>query len=228
MVTDQLPSTPSRKTPPQFGARLIMGALTGLAIGLSHGLWITGLIAGAVGAVIGTYGGAAVRARLAGGFGKDSAGRLHRGRRRDRWRRSHRRRRGVRWGRRMKSFDAIIIGAGQAGPSLAGRFNEPARRWPSSSASMLAAPASTPAASRPRRWWRSAYAARLARRGAEYGVVLDAPVKIDMPTVMRRSHQVTLDSRHGNERGWRDDDCTLIRGHASFEEKIGAGGRATS
>lgn len=71
LVTDQLPSTPSRKVPQQFGARLVMGALTGLAIGLPHGGWIVGLIAGIAGAVIGTYGGAALRSRLAASFGKD-------------------------------------------------------------------------------------------------------------------------------------------------------------
>ncbi|MBW6421937.1 DUF4126 family protein [Rhizobium sp. XQZ8] len=71
LVTDQLPSTPSRKVPQQFGARLIMGALTGAVIGIPSGGWIVGLIAGIIGAVIGTYGGAAVRSRLAASFGKD-------------------------------------------------------------------------------------------------------------------------------------------------------------
>jgi uncharacterized membrane protein len=71
LVTDQLPSTPSRKVPQQFGARLIMGALTGAAIGTPYGGWIVGLVAGIVGAAIGTYGGAAVRAKLATSFGKD-------------------------------------------------------------------------------------------------------------------------------------------------------------
>jgi len=71
LVTDQLPSTPSRKVPQQFGARLVMGALTGAAIGTPYGGWIVGLIAGIVGAAIGTYGGAAVRAKLAASFGKD-------------------------------------------------------------------------------------------------------------------------------------------------------------
>ncbi len=71
LVTDQLPSTPSRKVPQQFGARLIMGALTGAAIGIPSGGWIVGLIAGIIGAVIGTYGGAAIRGKLAASFGKD-------------------------------------------------------------------------------------------------------------------------------------------------------------
>ena len=70
-VTDQLPSTPSRKVPMQFGARLISGALSGATIGALGGLWIGGLIAGVIGAVIGTYGGADARARMAQAFGRD-------------------------------------------------------------------------------------------------------------------------------------------------------------
>jgi Predicted membrane protein len=72
LVTDQLPSTPSRTVPPQPAARLVMGALIGAAIGIPYGAWIGCLIAGVIGATIGTYGGAAVRARLAASFGKDS------------------------------------------------------------------------------------------------------------------------------------------------------------
>jgi uncharacterized membrane protein len=71
LVTDQLPSAPSRTVPIQFGARIVMGALAGAAIGVSGGMLIGGLIAGVVGAVIGTLGGKAVRARLAASFGQD-------------------------------------------------------------------------------------------------------------------------------------------------------------
>ena len=70
-VTDQLPSTPSRKVPQQFGARLISGAFCGAVIGTAGGSMIGGLIAGLLGAVIGTYGGAAARGRLAAAFGQD-------------------------------------------------------------------------------------------------------------------------------------------------------------
>ncbi|MBB5686559.1 DUF4126 family protein [Sphingobium boeckii] len=71
LVTDQLPSTPSRKVPPQFGARIVLGGLSGGAIGASGGMLVAGVIAGIVGAVIGTLGGAAGRAKLAQGFGRD-------------------------------------------------------------------------------------------------------------------------------------------------------------
>jgi len=69
MITDQLPKTPSRKVPVQFGARIAMGALCGAAIGASQGVLVGGLIAGAVGAVIGTLGGYELRRRLAASIG---------------------------------------------------------------------------------------------------------------------------------------------------------------
>jgi uncharacterized membrane protein len=72
MVGDQLPSTPSRKVPMQFGARIIGGALSGATIGAAAGSWIAGVIAGVVGAVIGTFGGAEIRAQMAKAFGRDT------------------------------------------------------------------------------------------------------------------------------------------------------------
>ena len=71
LVGDQLPSTPSRKVPVQFGTRLVSGAFAGAVIGTAGGALIAGLVAGAIGAVIGTYGGAEVRAQLARTFGRD-------------------------------------------------------------------------------------------------------------------------------------------------------------
>ena len=71
LVTDQLPSTPSRKVPPQFGARIVMGALAGGALATPGGATLLGALAGAVGAVIGTLGGAAARGAMARAFGSD-------------------------------------------------------------------------------------------------------------------------------------------------------------
>ena len=71
LITDQLPKTPSRTVPMQFGARIVLGGLSGAAIGAAHGGLVGGLIAGVVGAVIGTLGGARVRAALARTFGRD-------------------------------------------------------------------------------------------------------------------------------------------------------------
>lgn len=71
LITDQLPSTPSRKVPVQFGARLLTGGVSGAAIGVNTGAWIVGLLSGLVGAVVGTLGGAALRGRMAVAFGSD-------------------------------------------------------------------------------------------------------------------------------------------------------------
>ena len=72
MVGDQLPSTPSRKVPMQFGARIVGGALSGATLGSAGGSWIIGLIAGVIGAVIGTFGGAEIRSYMAKAFGRDT------------------------------------------------------------------------------------------------------------------------------------------------------------
>jgi uncharacterized membrane protein len=71
LISDKLPKTPSRKTPPQFIARIVSGSLVGATVGAGSGSLIIGLVAGAIGAVVGTVGGAAVRGRLASAFGKD-------------------------------------------------------------------------------------------------------------------------------------------------------------
>jgi len=71
LITDKLPSTPSRKIPMQFGARIVMGALCGASLGASAGMWIGGLVAGIVGAIVGTLAGAELRGRLSRAIGKD-------------------------------------------------------------------------------------------------------------------------------------------------------------
>lgn len=68
LVTDQLPATPSRKVPMQFGTRIVLGAIAGA---LLMPAWIIGCILGAVGAVIGTLLGAEARTRLARACGRD-------------------------------------------------------------------------------------------------------------------------------------------------------------
>jgi uncharacterized membrane protein len=71
LINDKLPQTASRTVPPQFIARVIMGALAGATLGAAHNSLLGGLIAGAIGAVVGTLGGASVRGALAKVFGKD-------------------------------------------------------------------------------------------------------------------------------------------------------------
>ncbi|PDT83760.1 DUF4126 domain-containing protein [Sinorhizobium sp. BJ1] len=63
-VTDQLPSTPSRKVPQQFGARIVSGGFCGAVIGTASGSLVGGAVAGGIGAIIGTLGGYETRKRL--------------------------------------------------------------------------------------------------------------------------------------------------------------------
>lgn len=71
LVADQLPSTPSRKVPQQFGARLISGGFCGALLGTVSQGWMIGAVLGIIGAILGTFGGAWARGRMALAFGKD-------------------------------------------------------------------------------------------------------------------------------------------------------------
>ncbi|MET0555282.1 MAG: DUF4126 domain-containing protein [Vicinamibacteria bacterium] len=71
LVIDQLPSTPSRKQPAPFAARVLLGAVCGAALTAATGSLLPGAVAGVAGAVAGTLGGHALRARLALAFGAD-------------------------------------------------------------------------------------------------------------------------------------------------------------
>jgi len=70
-VADQLPATPRRTVPVQFGARILSAAVSGAALGAPFGLLLPGLVAGVVGAVIGTFAGLAARTKLADGLRND-------------------------------------------------------------------------------------------------------------------------------------------------------------
>ncbi|MEZ0221604.1 DUF4126 family protein [Tardiphaga sp. 1201_B9_N1_1] len=70
LITDQLPTTPSRKIPVQFSTRVVIGAIAGVVIA-GPANWIFGALVGIVGAVIGTLGGASMRGKLAASFGRD-------------------------------------------------------------------------------------------------------------------------------------------------------------
>ncbi|OMC14356.1 DUF4126 domain-containing protein [Mycolicibacter heraklionensis] len=64
LITDQLPSTPARTVPVQFGARLVLGGFAGAVLGTAWNFTWTALGAGIIGAVIGTLVGFRVRQRL--------------------------------------------------------------------------------------------------------------------------------------------------------------------
>jgi uncharacterized membrane protein len=70
LVTDKLPTTPSRKAPIGFGARIVMGILSGYALALGLGQsGMIGAVLGCVGAIAGTLGGYEARTRLSRAWG---------------------------------------------------------------------------------------------------------------------------------------------------------------
>src|SRR6201989_651521 len=71
LITDQLPKTPSRKVPAQFGARIVIGALAGAGMTSPFGTILSSIGAGIIGAVLGPLGGSAARGFLAAKFAKD-------------------------------------------------------------------------------------------------------------------------------------------------------------
>jgi pyruvate/2-oxoglutarate dehydrogenase complex dihydrolipoamide dehydrogenase (E3) component len=117
-----------------------------------------------------------------------------------------------------RSFDAIIIGAGQAGPSLAGRLTSAGMSVAIIERHLFGGTCVNTGCKPTKTLVASAYAAHLARRGSDYGVMIDAPVRIDMARVKARADKVIHDSRNGVESWLRGmDKCTVINGHARFE-----------
>jgi pyruvate/2-oxoglutarate dehydrogenase complex dihydrolipoamide dehydrogenase (E3) component len=117
----------------------------------------------------------------------------------------------------VKTFDAIVIGAGQAGPALAGRLSAVGQSVAVIERKHLGGTCVNTGCMPTKALVASARAAHVARRAADYGVVLPGPVGVDMARVRARAHKVTMDARHGLE-AWVGGmkGCELIRGQARF------------
>ncbi len=125
-----------------------------------------------------------------------------------------------------RHFDAIVIGAGQAGPSLADRLTGAGMSVALVERKLFGGTCVNTGCMPTKTLVASAYAAHVARRGADYGVMLDAPVRIDMARVKARADAVSANARAGVEawlRGMRG--CTVVEGHARFvaPDTIGVG-----
>ncbi|MDT5160533.1 MAG: hypothetical protein QOC90_843, partial [Mycobacterium sp.] len=116
-----------------------------------------------------------------------------------------------------EKFDAIIVGAGQAGPPLAGRLTDAGQTVAVIERKLVGGTCVNSGCIPTKTLVASAHAAHLARRGAEYGVTT-GEVTVDMTKVKARKDKIMLDDRHGVE-SWLQGmkGCTLIRGHAHFE-----------
>src|ERR1700722_1720459 len=115
-------------------------------------------------------------------------------------------------------FDAVIIGAGQAGPPLAARLSAAGQSVCLVERKYMGGTCVNTGCMPTKTLVASAYSAQLARRAAQYGVELGAAVRIDMRVVRQRAATVTLNARHGVEQ-WLQQmpNCTVVRGQACFE-----------
>ncbi|MCZ6765375.1 MAG: FAD-containing oxidoreductase [bacterium] len=115
-------------------------------------------------------------------------------------------------------YDALIIGTGQAGPTLASRLAADGlktaiierNRFGGTCVNVGCTPTKTMVA--------SARAAYVARRAAEFGVVIDGPVHMDMKRVKLRTDAVVRRSNEGVEKWLKNTkNLTVFEGHARFE-----------
>jgi len=112
------------------------------------------------------------------------------------------------------SFDAIIIGAGQAGPPLAGRLTAAGMTVALVERKLVGGTCVNTGCMPTKTLIASARAMHLARRGQEFGVVT-GELAFDMKVAAARAHEVTRDARESNE-AWLGsmDRLTFLRGHA--------------
>ena len=117
----------------------------------------------------------------------------------------------------MPDFDAIIIGTGQAGPSLAFRLAGAGMKVAVVERHLVGGTCVNTGCTPTKALVASAYAARIARRAAEYGVVIGGDVGIDMRRVKARKDAIVAASRNGLTSALENAaNITLYRGHARF------------
>jgi pyruvate/2-oxoglutarate dehydrogenase complex dihydrolipoamide dehydrogenase (E3) component len=107
----------------------------------------------------------------------------------------------------IKTFDAIVIGAGQAGPSLAGRLTGAGMSVALIERKLIGGTCVNTGCTPTKTLIASAYAAQMARRASDYGLTIGGAVGVDMKRVKARKDAVSGKSRTGLET-W------LMIGHA--------------
>jgi len=117
----------------------------------------------------------------------------------------------------MTDYDAIIIGAGQAGPSLARRLAAEANRVAIIERAQFGGTCVNTGCTPTKALVASAYAAHVARRADDYGVTITGSVAVDMKQVKARKDAIVAASRNGVEASLRrTEGIRVVQGHARF------------
>ncbi|WP_130618014.1 FAD-containing oxidoreductase [Dyella amyloliquefaciens] len=115
-------------------------------------------------------------------------------------------------------FDAVVVGTGQAGPSLAERLGQSGRKVAVIERKLVGGTCVNTGCIPTKSMVASAYAAQLGRRALDYGVRYGGDIQVDMELVWKRTRGISDRSRSSVE-SWLDGmpNITLLRGHAAFE-----------
>src|SRR5262245_14185185 len=117
-----------------------------------------------------------------------------------------------------RAFDAIVIGAGQAGPPLAGRLSRAGMTVALIERERIGGTCVNTGCTPTKTMVASARALHVARRGADFGVVIEGSIRADMARIRARTQAVVSGSRTSLESYLNGlDRCTVYRGHARFE-----------
>jgi pyruvate/2-oxoglutarate dehydrogenase complex dihydrolipoamide dehydrogenase (E3) component len=117
----------------------------------------------------------------------------------------------------MTHFDAIVIGTGQSGPSLAHRLAKEGRRVAIAERKRFGGTCVNNGCIPTKSLIASARAAHVARRAADFGVVIDGPIRVDMKAVKARKNAIVRVSNEGVEEGLREaENITVFTDHARF------------
>ena len=117
-----------------------------------------------------------------------------------------------------RRFDAIILGAGQAGPSLAGRLTAAGMTVALVERKLFGGTCVNTGCMPTKTLVASARAAHVVRHARDYGVTLEGEMGIDMARVKARAETVSSHARAGVEKWLRGmERCTVLEGQARFE-----------
>lgn len=116
-----------------------------------------------------------------------------------------------------KKYDAIVIGTGQAGPSLTARLSKEGLKTAVIERKLFGGTCVNTGCTPTKAMVASARAAYMARRAADFGVEINGPIRVDMRKVNERKDSIVAPSNEGVEKWMRGlDDVTVYEGHARF------------
>ena len=116
-----------------------------------------------------------------------------------------------------RSYDSLVIGTGQAGPSLAAKLAGSGQTVAIVERGLFGGTCVNTGCIPTKTMVASARAAHIARRAADFGVMIDGPVHVDMKRVKARKDEIAGSSRISVEQWLRNTpNCTVYSGHARF------------